>query len=139
MPKNKIYNQKNIPAEDRPKISKFIYWTPRILSIMFLGLLAVFSLDVFSPGLSFWQIVAGLLIHNIPVFILLIVLLISWKRELVGGLVFITVGTLFTARMLATMIMNQFALDGLFQLVIAGPAFLIGTLFVINWLKKNNN
>jgi hypothetical protein len=106
---------------------------------MFLCFLAVFSLDMISPGLSFWQIAAGLFIHNIPVFILLIILLISWKREIVGGIVFIIVGIFFTVRMLATMIMNQFELEGLFQFIIAGPAFLIGILFIINWLKKRNN
>ncbi len=111
------------------RINKFIYWTPRILSIMFLCFLAVFSLDVISPGLSFWQIAAGLFIHNIPVFILLIVLLISWKYEIIGGIIFIIAGSFFTVRMLWF---------GLSQSIIAAPALLIGILFIVNWFKKNN-
>jgi len=122
------------------KINKFVYWTPRILSIIFLCFLALFSLDVIAPELSFWQIIVGLLMHNIPVFILLIILLISWKYEIVGGIIFILAGTLYIARMLTVMLMNQFEWYGLFwTLPIAGPAFLIGILFIINWLKKRDN
>jgi hypothetical protein len=119
------------------KVGKFTYWTPRILSILFICFLAMFSLDVFSPGLGFWQIALGLFMHNIPVFILAIVLWISWKREIVGGIVFILAGLSYIA-----MLMIQ-AFRGSFQwymiswsMMIAGPAFLIGILFLVNWFKK---
>ena len=122
------------------KINKFIYWTPRILSIIFICFLALFSLDVISPELSFWQIVVGLFMHNIPVFILLIVLLISWKHEIVGGVVFILAGTLYVVMMLMNILRNSFEwYMASWILTIAGPAFLIGILFIINWLKKRNN
>jgi len=122
------------------KINKFVYWTPRILSIAFICFLALFSLDVFSPGLTFWQIVVGLFMHNIPVFILLIVLLISWKHEIVGGIVFILAGVLYIAILLVVMLMNRFEWYGLFwSLQIAGPAFLIGILFIIGWVRKRNS
>jgi hypothetical protein len=122
------------------KINKFIYWTPRILSIMFICFLALFSLDVFSPGLSFWQIVIGLFMHNIPVFILLIILLISWKREIVGGIAFISAGLLYIAIMLASISKHSFEWYMLsYSFIIAGPAFLIGILFIVNWVKKKNN
>ena len=121
-------------------INKFVYWTPRILSIIFICFLALFSLDVISPELSFWQIVVGLFMHNIPVFVLLIILIISWKHEIVGGVAFILAGALYV-----TMILMN-ALRGSFEwymvsriLIIAGPAFLIGILFIINWLKRRNN
>ncbi|HLC57302.1 MAG TPA: hypothetical protein VJH95_01895, partial [Candidatus Nanoarchaeia archaeon] len=79
------------------RVSKGLYWTPRILTIIFLLFLALMSLDVFSPELSFWQILLGLFMHNIPVFILLIILLISWKHEIVGGTAFILAGILYIA------------------------------------------
>jgi hypothetical protein len=122
------------------KVNKFIYWTPRILSIMFLCFLALFSLDVISPGLSFWQIIIGLLKHNIPMFILLAVLLISWKYEIVGGIIFILAGTLYVATILMNMLRNSFEWYMIsYSLIIAGPAFLIGILFIINWVKKQNS
>lgn len=107
------------------KINKLTYWAPRILSIMFICFLALFSLDVFSPELSFWQIAVGLFMHNIPSLILLVVLLISWKYEIVGGVAFILAGLLFIL---------------IFQaLQISWPAFLIGILFIIGWFKKIKN
>jgi len=123
------------------KTNKFIYWTPRILSIIFICFLALFSLDVISPGLSFWQIAVGLFMHNIPVFILLAVLLISWKHEIVGGIVFILAGLLYSALSIIRMIMsNPVEWYMLFwSLQIAGPAFFIGILFIINWRRKKHN
>jgi glucan phosphoethanolaminetransferase (alkaline phosphatase superfamily) len=122
------------------RINKFVYWTPRILSIIFICFLALFSLDVISSELSFWQIVVGLLIHNIPAFMLLIVLLISWKHEIVGGIVFILAGILYIVILLINILRNPSEWYMLFwALQISGPAFLIGILFIINWLKKRNN
>jgi len=122
------------------KINKFVYWTPRILSIIFILFLAIFSLDVFDMKLGFWGTVLGLFMHNIPVFILLAVLLISWKHEIVGGVVFILAGALYIVMILMNVLRNSFEWYMLsWILTIAGPAFLIGILFIINWLKKRNN
>ncbi len=116
------------------KINKFIYWTPRILSIIFILFLSIFSLDVFDSNPGFWQAVLGLLMHNIPSFILLIVLIISWKHEIVGGIVFILAGLLYTI----TLFMKpEFAWQMIsWSLIISGPAFLIGGLFFANWQQK---
>jgi len=58
----------------------------------------MFSLDVFSPGLSASQILIGLLMHNIPVFVLMIILIISWKYEIIGGIAFLLAGLLYIFR-----------------------------------------
>lgn len=118
--------------------NKFIYWTPRILSILYIIFLAMFSLDVITPEANFLEIVIGLLIHNIPVFILIVILLISWKYEIVGAIVFILAGVLYLLNVLITIIRTPpFELHYLVTiLIISGPAFLIGILFLIGWLKK---
>ena len=122
------------------KINRFIYWTPRILSIIFILFLAMFSLDVFDMKLGFWGTVLGLFMHNIPVFVLLIVLLISWKHEIVGGIAFTLAGTLYIVIVLMNMLRNSFEWYMVsWILIVAGPAFLIGVLFIINWRKKQNN
>ena len=119
------------------KINQFIYWTPRILSIVFILFLMVFSLDVFEPGLSAWQIAIGLFMHNIPALVLLAVVVVSWRHEIVGGIVFILAGIAYIASMLAAGRLK----GGMWVSfpIIAGPAFLIGILFIVNWLKKRNN
>jgi hypothetical protein len=121
-------------------MNKFLYWAPRILAIAFIFFLFLFSLDVISSESSFWQIVAGMIIHNIPVFLLIVVLLIAWKTEIVGGIVFILVGLLYTALILKETSVSQFDwhLFLSYSLAISGPALLIGILFLINWFKKRS-
>lgn len=122
------------------KISKFVYWTPRILSIMFLLFLAMFSLDIFEGNYGFWGTIGALLMHNIPVFILAIILWISWKREIVGGVGFIFGGILYIATILINIIKTGFEWYYLaWVLQISGIAFLIGILFLVGWFKKNKN
>jgi len=116
------------------KVNKFIYWTPRVASIIFILFLAMFSLDIFDANYGFWGTVVGLFMHNIPVFILLIVLIISWKYEIVGGIAFILAGLLYLGLLAINRPFQLYYLS--WSLFIAGPAFLIGILFIINWLKK---
>jgi len=115
------------------KVNNFIYWTPRILSLVFILFLMLFSLDVFSSELNFWQTALALLIHNIPALILLIILIISWKYEIVGGIGFILAGLSY----IVILMTNQFEGYMLFWILqISGIAFLIGILFIISWFKK---
>ena len=120
------------------KVGKFIFWTPRILAILFILFLAMFSLDVFGNNYTFWETVVGLLMNNIPVFVLIIVLIISWKHELVGAVSFVLAGLLYIAMLL---IRNQqfewYILS--WSMIIAGPAFLIGILFLIGWRQKKKS
>ena len=119
------------------KTSKFIYWTPRILSIIFILFLALFSLDIFEMNLGFWGTLVGLFIHNIPVFILLIILIISWKHEIVGGIAFILAGILYIAFILMNVMTTGFEWYYLAWAVqISGIAFFIGIMFLVGWFKK---
>src|SRR3989338_1913101 len=116
----------------KKKISKFVYWTPRILSIIFIFFLALMSLDVFEGNYGFWGTIAGLFMHNIPAMILLIILIISWKHEIVGGIAFILAGILYMAMILMTAITTGFEWYYLSWAVqISGIAFFIGIMFLI--------
>ncbi|MDI6777988.1 MAG: hypothetical protein QMD77_02250 [Patescibacteria group bacterium] len=116
------------------KVSQFVFWTPRILSMIFIAFLALMSLDVFGTGAGFWETLAGFLIHNIPVFILIAVLAISWKREIVGGIIFILAGLLYIFFGMKNAGDWRMALAWSVQ--ISGVAFLIGGFFLANWFKK---
>ena len=96
----------------------------------------MFSLDVFEPELTPWQIAIGLFMHNIPALFLLIVLIISWKREIVGGIAFILAGLLYILMLAMNSKFEWYMLS--WSITIAGPAFLIGILFIVNWRKKQN-
>jgi hypothetical protein len=93
------------------------------------------SLDVFSPELNFWQTAVGLFMHNIPSLILLAVLVISWKYEIVGGVVFILAGLLYIFMLLINPQLEWYMMS--WAITVAGPAFLIGILFLAGWFKKS--
>ncbi|PIZ82951.1 hypothetical protein COX97_02225 [Candidatus Pacearchaeota archaeon CG_4_10_14_0_2_um_filter_05_32_18] len=119
------------------KVNKFIFWTPRILAILFIIFLAIFSLDVFGNDYTLWETVTGLFMHNIPSLILLIVLIISWKHEIVGGIGFILAGILYIVFVLINVIKTGFEWYYLLWAVqISGIAFFIGILLFIGWKQK---
>jgi hypothetical protein len=129
--------KKKTSKKDNRKAGKLIYWTPRILSILFLVFLALFSLDVFDEKLTFGQTMLALLMHNIPTLILLAIVFISWKYEIIGGIAFILAG-LFYITMRATSKSFEWYMISWIA-IIAGPAFLIGALFLVNWFKKKQD
>ncbi|HNW98113.1 MAG TPA: hypothetical protein PKK00_06855 [Bacteroidales bacterium] len=87
--------------------------------------------------LTFWQMLLGLFIHNIPTLILLAVLIISWKYEIVGGIVFILAGLLYIGQMVANVMIYSFEWYMLaYSIEFAGIALLIGILFLAGWYKK---
>lgn len=138
--KNKQASKKsNIQKEKKEnKIEKFLFWAPRLLSILFILFLMLFSLDIFDMNLGFWETLLGLFIHNVPSFILLIILIISWKHEIVGGVAFILAGLFYIIRLLITIIMHQPHEwhQLLWTLPIAAPALLVGVLFLVGWKRK---
>ncbi len=60
-----------------------------IVAILFISL---FALDTFQPNLSIWQQIRAFFIHLIPSFILLALLLIAWKWENIGSILFLLIG-----------------------------------------------
>lgn len=118
------------------KVNKFVFWTPRILVILFIFFLALFSLDVFEGDYGFLGTILGLFMHNLPSLILLVILIISWKHDLVGGIIFMTlgiacvIGTIIALAMSSSEFINP-------MLIIGSIVFLlIGVLFIAGWKQK---
>ena len=107
-------------------MKRILFWTPRILCILFAVFVSLFALDVFGEGYGFWEAILGFLIHLIPTGIILVALAISWRWEWLGGVLFIALGTAYLATT-----WNKFRWSA--YLAISGPLFLIGVLFLINW------
>jgi len=119
------------------KVSKFVFWTPRILSILFILFLTLFSFDVFGNGSGFWETLLAFIIHNIPSIILGVLVWISWKRELVGAITFFSAGILYMILLLMRPPFQWYYLS--WSLIISGPAFLVGILFWIGWKRKRKS
>ena len=105
----------------------WLYWTPRVLAILFAAFISIFALDVFGEY-KFPLVLVALFMHLIPTFIIIILLLIAWKWEKVGGIIFIILGLLFT-------LLFRTYEHPLSFLIISGPVFLIGFLFLMSKLK----
>ncbi|MFA5887309.1 MAG: hypothetical protein WC852_01185 [Candidatus Nanoarchaeia archaeon] len=120
----------------KKKINKALFWAPRIALIVFALFLAIFSLDVFDSASGFSQILIGLLMHNIPSFVLIALLLISWKHELRGGIIFMTIGIACIIWAITTLLM--FPTKAINPISIIGSiVFLtIGALFLANHYKN---
>lgn len=64
----------------------WILWTPRVLSILFASFLSLFALDVFAEGRPWLEILAALLIHLIPTYIIVLLLVLAWRRPWIGAI-----------------------------------------------------
>ena len=94
------------------KALKIVHWTPRILCICAILFVSLFALDAFGHGGGFWKELGDFIIHLIPSFILLLFLIIAWKWELIGGIVFTVIAS------------------------ITLPFILVGILFIISYYMK---
>jgi len=110
-------------------INKVLHWAPRVLTIIFIGLISTFALDVFGEYQGI-KLLLALFLHLIPSIILLIFLAIAWHWEIVGGNLLIAAGVIFG------FFFNAFqTLDGFMILVL--PLWMVGALFLI--AHKLNN
>ncbi len=107
---------------------KFLYWSPRILMILFIGFISLFALDAFSGDSSYLQKVGAFFIHLIPSVALVILLIIAWQYEWVGAIAFLllAIGYIIVA-------WAKFPVSVYF--VISGPLFVISILFAVNWFS----
>jgi hypothetical protein len=106
------------------KKSNLLYWLPRVLAILFIIFISLFSFDVFQEGYGFWQAVLAFLIHLVPSYILTAALLVAWKWEKIGGLIFLALGLWY-------LLMTYGKPTPVISiLIIGGPPFLIGLLFL---------
>ncbi|HLE60293.1 MAG TPA: hypothetical protein VI700_02045, partial [Thermoanaerobaculaceae bacterium] len=90
--------------------------------------ISIFAADVFGEGRGFWQTALALLMHLIPTFLIVAILVVSWRREWIGGILFIALGVLY----IVWAWNRPFGIWSTF-LMIAGPPVLTGALFLLNW------
>jgi hypothetical protein len=71
---------------------KTLHWVPRIIGMLAIMFITVFAADSFSDEKTFTKQISDFLMHMIPSLVLLGILIISWRWELVGGILFTVVG-----------------------------------------------
>ncbi len=105
--------------------NKYLFWIPRILTIIFILFISMFALDSFIE-FQFPESLVAFFMHMIPSFILTGLLWLSWKKELYGGIAFVILSLLFT-------IFFKTYQDIITFLLISFPVLIVGILFLFNW------
>jgi hypothetical protein len=106
-----------------------LFWTPRIIVILFALFTMLFSFDVFGEKAPWYRLALGFFMHNIPFIIIMLLLYLSWKRPLLGMHVFI-----FVMIGLANFVMTHGDFMVLVYLLI--PPFIISVLFLFDYFQQ---
>ena len=112
------------------RTKRLLFWTPRALGILFAIFLSLFALDVFSEGYGFRETIVALFMHLVPTFVVLIALAVAWRWEWVGAALFCGLAVFYVV-----MAWGRFPFGT--YLVISGPLLLVGVLFLLNWLRRD--
>jgi hypothetical protein len=107
-----------------PTYAGFVLWAPRVLGLALGVFLGLFALDAFAPGKPVGRAVLDFVIHLAPSGLVLAVVALSWRWEWIGGVAFIGLAVAYA-------LMVNFRPD--WVLVISGPLFVVGLLFLWAW------
>ena len=110
-------------------VKRVLFWSPRVLGILFAMLLSLFSFDVFEEGYGLWRTIGALLLHLVPTFMVVVVLVVAWRWEWVGAVLFIALAVFYTAWFWGRFHWSAYV-------VISGSLFVMGVLFLFNWLYR---
>lgn len=104
---------------------KVLYWFSRILAIITILFMLMFGFDAFSGSDPFGRKILSFLINSIPAFVSIIVLILAWKKGMIGGVIFILVfiglGIFF----------NSFS-GNTASLAIITPFLIVGIMFIVH-------
>ncbi|MCL4531479.1 MAG: hypothetical protein M1282_19005 [Chloroflexi bacterium] len=109
-------------------IKQTLFWTPRLMGILFILFLSLFALDIFGQGYSFWETVVGLFMHLIPSILLAIAIALAWKWEWIGAALFGGWAISYFAR--------AHGMPWSVYVLMAGIPFVVGILFLVNWIYR---
>jgi len=103
--------------------------------------ISMFSIDALNSELTIWQQIRSLSMHLIPSFVLILLLLLSWKRELIGGIIFMIIGLGFSPIIfIYNFKMNQSIWMSLGVIsVITIPFAIVGVLFIVSHYRKKKS
>jgi len=124
--------QKRSRGQISARLGKFLYRTPRIAGIVITSFVGLFSLDVFTEGYSFWEMVGGFLMHSLPAIAMAVIVALAWRRPWVGFVAFL-VGAIYFLRFV---VRNPIESLGT-MLLFSGPMAVIAMLFWADWKWKN--
>ena len=114
---------------------KILRWTPRVLCIIAILFVSMFSFDAISPERTFWQNIGSLIMHLLPSFIMIAFLVVAWYWELTGGILIALVGLVATPFIYNLNLQRTGSVGTTLGVVlmITVPFIIIGALFIISY------
>ncbi len=112
-----------------------LYWAPRILAILAILFMMMFSLDCFEGPSSFKEQLICFFMHNIPAFVVIAILVLAWNWEWMGGVLF--VAAFFAMSIFFFGFSRNYA-----ALIVTSPFLITGLLFLLHYylyLRKTNS
>ena len=109
-----------------PAARRWLFWTPRILTLLFAGFISIFAMDVFEGHHPLGQTLLALAMHLIPTGVVLLSLAIAWRWEWVGAVLYAAMGVFYFVTQWGRFSWDVYAL-------IAGPLFLLALLYLLGW------
>jgi len=109
---------------------RWLFWTPRVLTILFAGFISIFAMDVFEGHHPLGQVLLALAMHLIPTGVVLVSLAIAWRWEWVGAVLYAGLGVVYVVWAWGRFSWDVYAL-------IAGPLLLVGLLFLVGWRYRS--
>ena len=124
----------------KPRI-KILHWTPRIICILSILFISLFAMDSFHPDMTIWQQIADFLKKLIPSFGLIILLIVAWKWEFIGGIMFILIGLGFSPFIfMHNYEMNPSIWRSMINIMaITMPIVIVGILFIVSHHQKKKS
>jgi len=107
-----------------------LLWAPRILTILFALFLSLFALDVFSETKGFLDTFTALVLHLVPTFLLVVLLVFAWRRELIGVIAFAGLAVAYVV------VMWERGFPLVTYVMISGALLLISVLFLLSWRQR---
>lgn len=109
-----------------PALAKIVHWAPRAAAILIIFFISLFSLDAFEAGRPVLEQVGAFIIHSLPSIVMILLLVIAWRRPAVGFAAFLVAGIFFLRFVI-------FNFDPAHFLLFSGPLLLISALFYADW------
>lgn len=110
-------------------VPRWLYWTPRVLGVLFAVFTSVFALDVFGEHYPPGRLLVALAMHLVPTALVVAALLVAWRWEGIGALSLIGLGVYYVASSWGHSRWDAY-------LAIAGPLVVTGLLFLLSWLRR---
>lgn len=113
----------------RPTVPRWLYWTPRVLGILFAVFVSLFALDALEGPGGAGRRLAAFAMHLVPTALVVAALLVAWRWEGIGGLLFVGLGVYYVAGSWGHARWDAY-------LAIGGPLVLAGLLFLLSWFLR---